>query len=147
MAKMYRHPEGGSFYDAFGGKIGEVEEIWAGDSFDRNATLSFCADGMNYDAVIKGITSQPKVISAQDCGEVTFSCDLASQGDVTVAKSASGTNYYNDINIASDVECLRDAIDRIEAQIGDLQRNFVPKKGANELRSVLKTLHYKREIE
>ena len=145
---MYRHPEGGSFYDAFGGKIGEIEEVWAGDSFDRNATLSFCADGMNYDAAIKSITSQPKVIGANDCGEVTFcSCDFAPKGDLTIVKGANGTNYYNDINITSEVECLRDAIDKIEAQIGDLQRNYVPKKGANELRSALKTLHYKREIE
>lgn len=147
MAKMYRYPEGGSFYDAFGGKLGEVEEIWAGDSFDRDATLSFCADGMNYDAAIKRIVSQPQVIGVNECGDVTFSCDLASKGDITVAKGVRGTNYYNDIDITSDVECLRNTIDRIEAQIGDLQRNFVPKKGANELRSALKTLHYKREVE
>lgn len=148
MAKMYRYPEGGSFYDAFGGKVGEVEEIWVGDSFDRNATLSFCADGVNYDAAINSIvSSQPKVISANECGEVTFSCDLASKGDITVAKGVRDTNYYNDIGITSDVECLRDAIDRIEAQIVDLQRNFVPKKGVNELRSALKTLQYKREVE
>ena len=135
MAKMYRYPEGGSFYDAFGGKIGEVEEVWAGDSFDRGATLSFCADGMNYDAAIRSIISQPKVMSAQDYGEVTFSCD-----------SAMGSNYtaLKGVSITSSVDELKEKLEYLQEQIDSLKQSKTVVKG---IREELKTLHYKREIE
>ena len=137
MARMYRHPEGGNFYDAFGGKIGEVEEVWAGDSFDRNATLSFCADGMNYDAAIKGIVSQPKVISAQDYGEVTFSCDLATDKDYSFSA-------LNNIAITSSIDELKENLEYLQEQIDSLKQSKTVAKG---IREELKTLHYKREIE
>ena len=62
MAKLYRHPEGGGFYDAFGGKIGEVEEIYMGDSFDRSVVTA-CA---SVDGVLatQCINAEPATLSS-----------------------------------------------------------------------------------
>ena len=44
MAKLYKNSNG-AFYDAFGGKLGTIEEIeeeWAGDTFNRDTTVAMC---------------------------------------------------------------------------------------------------------
>ena len=64
MAKLYRDPQGGAFYDAFGGKLGEVEDIWLGDSFNRGTTTAYCAN-----------TSADKCITALDSTAVSNKVD------------------------------------------------------------------------
>ena len=76
MARLTRY-NGGAFYDAFGGKIGEVEEVWAGDSFDRDAACC------NY-------------VSAADSGELSFT--VKSDTDVFSPRLAITTDsaYFNE---------------------------------------------------
>lgn len=64
MAKLYRDPQGGAFYDAFGGKLGEVEDIWVGDSFNRGVEMAYCAN-----------TSSDKCVIASDNTAVSNKID------------------------------------------------------------------------
>ena len=120
----------------------KTNEAWFGDTFDRGTTLCYTTeDGNHYDMLVKNLTMSSSQITDKDSyGEVTFTCDLANMADstgYTVAKSAS----------INQVDSLSDKIRDIQAQINDLKKNLETKKEYSELRSALKTLHYKREVE
>lgn len=127
MAKLYRNPEGGGFYDAFGGKLGEVENIWCGDSFDRNATI--CA----YDVATN--TMSDALVTARGLAN-------ESMGNLYCNGSIKGVDVTID-----GCDSLSAELKKIQAQFDELKKNFVPKTGADDLRSALKTLQYKREVE
>jgi len=95
-------------------------------------------------------------LSADSATEVDCTFDLATEGSNTaygIASANSGNLYCSGVIKANDyaIENITDSliteIKRIDAQINDLKKNFVPKKECSELRSALKTLHYKREVE
>lgn len=127
MAKLYRNPEGGAFYDAFGGKLGEVENIWCGDSFDRDSTI--CAYNVTDSAM------DDKFIAAKGLANAT-----------TPNLYCSGNIKGVDVNIDG-CDSLSMELKKIQAQFDELKKNFVPKTSAHDLRSALKTLQYKREVE
>lgn len=127
MAKLYRYPEGGGFYDAFGGKVGEVENIWCGDSFDRDAMI--CA----YDVAAN--TTNDAFVTAKGLARANTD-DLYCSGNIKGADVS--INGYNSLSAE---------LKKIQAQFDDLKKNFMPKKGAYNLRSALKTLQYIREVE
>lgn len=127
MAKLYRNPEGGAFYDVFGGKLGEVENIWCGDSFDRDSTI--CA----YD--VASNTMSDAIVTARG---------LASESTGNLC--CSGNIKGVDVTI-NGYDSLSAELKRIQAQFDDLKKSFVPKTSAHDLRSALKTLQYKREVE
>lgn len=118
----------------------KTNEAWFGDTFDRDSTVCSYA------------------ITDNDLKSITGAIDLAYDGlsntayGVTSA-SSSGDLHCSGIVKASDyaIKGVTDSfvteLKEIKAQINDLQQNYVPKKGVNELRSALKTLHYKREVE
>ena len=127
MAKLYRYPEGGGFYDAFGGKLGEVENIWCGDSFDRDSTA--CAYN-----VTSSSTDDEFIIATGSANERTS--NLYCSGNI------------RGVDLAIDgCDSLSMELKKIQAQFDELKKNFVPKTSAHDLRSALKTLQYKREVE
>ena len=121
-------------------------EAWFGDSFDRSIALgpgelSFTVNNcaVNADA-LKELTGY------NDSGIYTITADCAKGLDSTAYALASCDNI-NGIAGISAVDSLTDRLDAVVAQVDALKQNFVPKKGAYELRSALKTLRYKREVE
>lgn len=127
MAKLYRYPEGGGFYDAFGGKLGEVENIWCGDSFDRDSAI--CAYNVASSA------KDEEFITAKGLAN-------ANTGNLYCSGNIQGVDLTID-----GCDSLSIELKKIQAQFDDLKKNFVPKKDAHDLRSALKTLQYKREVE
>lgn len=123
MAKLYRNPEGGAFYDAFGGKLGEVENIWCGDSFDRDSTICAYAASPNDLASIRSLTN-------------------ATTPNLYCSGNIQGANVSID-----GCDSLSMELKKIQAQFDELKKSFVPKTSAHDLRSALKTLQYKREVE
>ena len=120
----------------------KTNEAWFGDTFDRDATLCFTTEyNNNYEMLVKNLTmSSPQIIDKDSYGEVTFTCDLANASDITsyaIAKNAS----------VNQVDSLSDKFRDIQAQINDLKKNLETKIVRDDLRSALKTLHYKREVE
>lgn len=120
-------------------------EAWFGDSFDRSISLgpgelSFTANNcsINTDALsaLTGYCDKYTVASA-DCSIGT---------DCTGYAIAKGIQCDNSISINA-VDTLSDRLNELSARIDDLKQNFMPKKGANKLRSALKTLQYTREVE
>ena len=107
----------------------KTNEAWFGDTFNRDVTLCYATeDESNYNTILKSLAmSSPQIIDKDACGEVTF----------TIAKNAS----------VNQVDSLSDKIRDIQAQIHDLRKSLETKKENSELRSALKTLHYKREVE
>lgn len=110
----------------------KTNEAWFGDSFNRDSTT--CS----------------YTIANNDLKSIIDSVDLVTSGSSNAVYGV--TNAGGEIVKTSDyaIECVTDSfateIKRIEAQINDLKQNFVPKKGANKLRSALKTLNYTREL-
>lgn len=119
-------------------------EAWFGDSFDRNIALgpgelSFIANNCNMDA----LTS----LAGYNGGSTyAITADCANGLDSTGYALAKGSSNEDIVSIKA-VDTLSDRLNTVVAQVDALKQNFVPKKGVYELRSALKTLKYKREIE
>ena len=134
MAKLYTGANG-SFYDAFGGKLGETEEVWLGDSFERNNTIAtaYCS----YD-------------NALACDSTALTASSVTKGTVdgVINKIAlNGKNYtigVDTFELESTVSTLTDRLSQLEAQINTLKKHQTV---TSELRLALKTLQYKREVE
>ena len=114
-------------------------EAWFGDTFDRPSTIAcYTAEGKH---LFNGrVNTCDLSYSPDSYTEASITCDLANKTDGTgyaVAKSVS----------VNQVDSLSDKIRDIQAQINDLKQKLEIKKENSELRSVLKTLHYKREVE
>ena len=119
-------------------------EAWFGDSFDRNIALgsgelSFTANNCTMD-------SFTPLVGYCDSGTYTMTADCAKGSDSTTYALANCENIKGIVGIEA-VDSLTDRLDAVVAQVDALKQNFVPKKGAYELRSALKTLRYKREVE
>ena len=138
MAKLYRDPQGGAFYDAFGGKLGEVEDIWFGDSFNRDAALNCCY--ATTDAASTAISADPATLSftVKDCNWNPDALGVL-KGEIGVYTPGTVDFVCN-----SDTSSVRDAIAELQKQIDELK---AAPKAAQALRSALKTLQYKREVE
>lgn len=141
MAKMVRHPEGGAFYDAFGGKIGTVEEVWAGDSFNRDA-LNCCYTTAAGELAIDSSITAKAIAHADGTATLCSGANVLGYNDndwLTTDKATIGT-----IDIKVDKSTFTDAIANLQAQIDALK---AAPKATNKLRPALKTLQYKREVE
>ena len=131
----------------------KTNEAWFGDSFNRPYTVAcYSANG---DEVMKGYIKDCALSFSDDStAEVNCAFDLAnglSNVAYGVASASSGDLYCSGVVKAHDyaLEGITDSfaseIQKIQAQINDLKQNLVPKKGADKLRSALKTLNYTRE--
>lgn len=118
-------------------------EAWFGDSFDRlgPGELSFT---VNNCAV--NVYALKELTGYCDSGIYTMTADCAKGLNSTAYALASCENSKDIVSINA-VDTLSDRLDVVVAQVDALKQNFVPKKGTCELRSALKTLKYKREVE
>lgn len=148
MATIKKYNDGTMFYDAFGGKIGEttVEEEWMGDSFNRDSSI--CAYKVNQDSCIDTLNELTGYVtaSASNC----YAAGSASHADgygLTV-KGTMGTYdpklVVNDIAFDTTAHNLKAELQEIRAQIDALKKSMTT---TSKLRSALKTLQYKSEVE
>lgn len=123
----------------------KTNEAWFGDTFDRDSTLcSYTIDGVdsssnsaitacNTDLLMNGLT-----YASGSCGHA--------ESAYAVAKSIDGMNSVklcvDDLEIK--FESITDKLKQLQAQIDGLKKRPVV---TSELRSALKTLNYKREVE
>lgn len=123
----------------------KTNEAWFGDTFDRDATLcSYTIDGVN---------------SSSNCAITACNTDLSMRGltcasgssshadsAYTVVKSVDGINSVklcvDDLEIK--FESITDKLKQLQAQMDAVKKRPIV---TSELRSALKTLHYKREVE
>ena len=120
-------------------------EAWFGDSFDRSISLG--PGELNFIANNCNLNTDTLTELTGYCNNYTVTgADLAIASDCTGYAITKGIQDNYNISISS-VDTLSDRLNELSARIDDLKQNFVPKKGANKLRSALKTLQYKREVE
>lgn len=119
----------------------KTNEAYFGDSFNRPSTVTcYAASSTDKIADLTGY------ITLENDGTLTMANkDIGSWTDSCSTVACSGTITGMDLAIKS-VDNLSDELIAIKAQIDDLKQNFVPKTGANKLRSALKTLSYSREV-
>lgn len=117
------------YYDAFGGKIGEVEEVWAGDSFNRDTMDCYYSTA----GVSKGISTEPTTLSF-----TVNNCDW----NADALASLTGTNTVP-FKVVADVDTVTDKFAELQKQIDELRDKI---KVESKLRSELRTLRYVREV-
>lgn len=126
-----------SFYDAFGNKLGQAEEVWCGDSFEREATnCSYTIGGVSNMATLTAnncIVNKDVLMNTLAGGSYSHA-----EGATSIAKGCTG------ITTTVTIDELTDKLAILQAQIDALKRRQTV---TSELRSALKTLHYKREVE
>ena len=136
MAKLYN----GSLYDAFGGKIADIEEaVWAGDSFNRDSTIAYaCAEPATFTAsncmINKGVLDSLT-------GSYASGSAAHAEGLTSVAKGCA--------SISSKTEELEQKLRDLENMIRSGAKGLTHKHTQIEssFRDSLKTLHYKMEVE
>lgn len=114
----------------------KTNEAWFGDTFDRSGVSA-----MAYNC------SADSAIGADNLAYTytTATCDSA---PAPVSKGISKICLNGDTyEIKADVTSITNRVDELQAQIDDLRKNYVPKTVRDDLRSALKTLRYKREVE
>ena len=131
------------YYDAFGGKISEVEEVWAGDSFNRNGLSYCCAVDDISNATAKCIGAEPATLSftVKDTNWNKDALDQIAYGK-NVANNV--TLCIDDIQFNSEVDSIKGLLDKLQEQINELKATS---KADNKLRVELRTLKYVREVE
>lgn len=105
----------------------KTNEAWFGDTFDRSGVSAMaynCADNTAYTYT-------------------TATCDSAPASKGISKLCINGDTY----EIKADVSSITNRVNELQAQIDDLRKNYVPKTVRDDLRSALKTLRYKREVE
>lgn len=107
---------------------------WFGDTFNRDMTL--CSTEIAYDAALDSNCTSVKAINWNGSDSATVTCNTAAI-DRDVLDSICGYNNY----------ATKDSLYELQVQINDLKKKIETKKECSELRSALKTLHYKREVE
>lgn len=125
----------------------KTNEAWFGDTFDRDTTLcSYTTDGV-------GLSSNGSIAACNayiPMGELTYASGSNSNAEsiFTVAKGTDGINStklcVDDLAINGKCESITDKLQQLQAQIDALKKRPIV---ISELRSALKTLHYKREVE
>lgn len=119
----------------------KTNEAWFGDSFNRDANL--CSYTVTSDDLQSIIGSVDASITPNDY----MAYGVADKISATSSNlSCKETVTANDYAIASVTDSLSTELKKIQAQIDDLKQNYVPKKGADKLRSALATLRYNREV-
>jgi hypothetical protein len=123
----------------------KTNETWFGDTFDRDATLcSYTIDGVDLSSNGSITTCNTDLLM----NGITYASGSNSNAEsaYTVAKGINGINSVklcvDDLEIK--FESVADKLKQLQAQIDALKKRPVV---TSELRSALKTLHYKREVE
>lgn len=122
----------------------KTNEAWFGDSFDRGtlkayipATGELCFSANNCSINSDTLSELIGYVTAADC---------AIGSDSTAYTVAKGGNSHAEGITISAVDSLSDQLDAIKARLSVLEENISIKK-KSDIRSDLKTLNYKREVE
>lgn len=105
----------------------KTNEAWFGDTFNRDSTLCSAEN-----------------IHATDDGIAAKAINWNYDGQYGINTLNELCNYAATVN---DVETVSNKFDKLQMQIDDLKKKLETRKEYSELRSALKTLHYKREVE
>lgn len=112
----------------------KTNEAWFGDTFDRSGVSA-----MAYNCSADSAISADNTVYTY--GTATCDSALASKG---ISKLCINGDTYE---IKADVSSITNRVNELQEQIDDLKKNYVSKTARDDLRSALKTLHYKREVE
>ena len=139
MAKLYKNSNG-AFYDAFGGKLGTIEEIeeeWAGDAFNRDTTVAMCNNA--------SFTTASCSIDDMALNSLSGTISINSDG-LTCSKSTVGNwdvTFSTKDEVSSKFDSVHEKLKKLQGQIDELKQ----KKQQEGIRNKLKTLKYEREAE
>lgn len=139
MAKLYNSGKG-TFYDAFGSKIGTVEEVeWAGDSFNRDTTVATC-NNASFTATCSLDSATLKSLNGVVGinGDGTLTCSKGTVGDWDVT-------FTTKDEMSSTINTVQEQLKKLQGQIDELKQE--QKKRQDGIRCKLKTLKYEREVE
>lgn len=117
----------------------KTNEVWFGDSFNRDSVL--CSADIAYDTALDSDCTGIKAIS-WDSNSATLTCN-----NIAVNQGILDSIGYNTYATKTDIDTVSDRFTDLQAQINDLKKKLETKKECSKLRSALKTLHYKREVE
>lgn len=117
----------------------KANEAYFGDTFNRDSAV--CSYAIT-DNDLKSITGTVD-LAYDGLSNTAYGLASASSGDLY----CSGTIKANDYAIELVTNSLTTELKKIQMDIDELKKSMVPKKENSELRSALKTLHYKREVE
>lgn len=110
------------------------DDTYFADTFDRDSACAYnCA--ITDAAMAKGI-----ILSSSD--NATFTCANTSWNEAALAKISG--EITNDYAVKSDVSSIQSQLKKLQEQIDKLKERPMV---TSDLRSALKTLHYKREVE
>lgn len=112
-----------------------TNEAYFGDTFDRSSAVAYYA--------VDGSASACDLSYGTVCAteaDVAYGTSIAASNEYALAKNVSG--YALDLK-----DEMHNVIDSLQAQIDSLKQRLEVKTVSNELRSTLKTLQYKRELE
>lgn len=112
---------------------------WFGDTFNRDMAL--CNAEIAYDAALDSDYTSVKAINWNGSDSATATATLTCNDVAAIGQDGLSICGYNN-NYAT-----MDNLYELQAQINDLKKKLETKKENSELRSALKTLHYKREVE
>ena len=125
-------------------------DAYFADTFDRDTMLC------SMDCSIEADKAVSKGIPINSSGELSFTVNNVSccntLNELTGYTTATAGNIDNwtiscDNVMVNGVDTVRDKLEDLQAQINALKKNLEKPKVTNGLRSALKTLQYKREVE
>ena len=119
----------------------KANEAYFGDTFDRS--IASCSAEIAYDTALDSDCTSIKTINWND-SSVAMACNEAA---ISKGRLDSLCNCGNAYATKIDVETVNNRFYELQAQIDELKKKLETKKENLELRSALKTLHYKREVE
>ena len=122
----------------------KANEAYFGDTFNRDATLcSYTIDGVDLSSDSNIATCSAYIPR----GEMTYAKANA-ENAYTIAKGVNGISTMelcvDDLKVNEQFESITDKLKQLQVQIDALKKRQII---TSELRSALKTLHYKREVE
>lgn len=126
----------------------KANEAYFGDTFNRDIALCSCSAEIAYDTALDSDCTSIKAINWNDSGVATLACNEAAISKGTLDSLCNyGNAYAINTNVESESEIVSNRFYELQAQIDELKKRLETKKENLELRSALKTLHYKREVE
>lgn len=120
----------------------KANEAYFGDTFDRGIAL--CNAEIAYDTALDSDCTSRKEINWND-SSVAMACNEAVISKGTLDSLCNCGNAY--VTKIENVETVNNRFYELQTQIDELKKKLETKKENSELRSALKTLHYKREVE
>lgn len=119
----------------------KANEAYFGDVFNRSTVACYNTEG---NELMKGyVTGCDLARSPDSAMEATFSCIMP---DNTITSLYSCNNSDSGVTIRSTVDDIQSELATLEARIVALESTIQPKKGADKLRSALRTLNRTREL-